>query len=376
MINNLTRRQWLRRSGATVAGLALAPHVASSAASLAQHTSEHDTANKLVRLSSNENPLGPSESARMAMIDAFDETCRYPFGGAGGDLAGLIAEKEGVTRDHIVIGCGSGEILCMAGVTYGVDGGEIVAADPAYLGLTSYAEIFGAYIHKVPVDADMAHDLDAMHRRITPHVKLVFICNPSNPTGTIISPSKLRDFATSSSRDAVIFIDEAYIELTDDMAANTMVDLVKQDLNVIISRTFSKIYGMAGQRIGYAITRPDIAKRIRKYRMGLPNVVGLRGAIASLKDTEFQAYSRARIAEGRQFIYNICDELGLNYTPSTTNFVFLNTGKPIQKFQAAMREEGVLVGRPFPPFMDWCRVSIGTKDEMAAFGTAIRTVMT
>lgn len=309
------------------------------------------------------------------MISAFDEACRYPYAGAGGDLAKLIAEKEGVTPDHIVIGCGSGEILRMAGVTYGLNGGEIVAADPAYLGLTRYAEMFGAYTHKVPLDEYMVHDLDAMYARISPHVKLVFVCNPNNPTGTAVDPAKLRDFATSASKEAVIFIDEAYIELMDDMAANTMTDLVKQDQNVIVSRTFSKIFGMAGQRIGYAITRPDIAKRIEAYRMGMPNVVGLRGAMASLMDTEFQAYSKKMIAEGRQYVYDLCDELGLKYTPSTTNFVFFQTGKPIQELQKAMKKENVLIGRPFPPYLDWCRISIGTEANMKAFGAAMRKVM-
>ena len=371
----LTRRQWLRRGSAAVAGLAIAPQALPPQL---QHTTffpSPDPVNGFVRLSANENPYGPSKAAREAMLGAFDEACRYPYAGAGGNLAAMIAEKEGVTPDHIVIGCGSGEILRMAGVTYGLNGGEIVAADPAYLGLTRYAETFGAYTHKVPLDEYMVHDLDAMYDRISPHVELVFVCNPNNPTGTFVAPEKLRDFATSASKKAVIFIDEAYIELMDDMAANTMTDLVKNDMNVIVSRTFSKIFGMAGQRIGYAITRPDIAKRIEKYRMGMPNVVGLRGAMASLTDTEFQAYSRMKIAEGRQYIYDLCDDLGLKYTPSTTNFVFFHTGKPIQELQKAMLKENVMIGRPFPPYLDWCRISIGTKENMEAFGAAFRKVM-
>lgn len=375
MKNKLSRRQWLLRGSAAAAGIALAPQAVSQAWPAPLLPPSRNKVNGYVRLSANENPYGPSKSAREAMIAAFDEACRYPYAGAGGDLAGMIAEKEGVTPEHIVIGCGSGEILRMAGVTYGMNGGEIVAADPAYLGLTRYAEAFGAYTHKVPLDENMVHDLDGMYERISPHVELVFVCNPNNPTGTYVDAAKMRDFVTSASKKAVIFVDEAYIELMDDMEANTMVDLVKQDMNVIVSRTFSKIYGMAGQRIGYAITRPDIAQRIETYRQAMPNVVGLRGAMASLMDTEFQSYSRARIAEGRQYVYDICDELGLKYTPSTTNFVFFHTGKPIQQIQKAMQDEGVLVGRPFPPFMDWCRISIGTEEDMQAFGTAIRKVM-
>lgn len=375
MKNTLTRRQWFRRSSAAAAGLALSPQVLASVTDLEALKQSPNLVNGYVRLSSNENPYGPSKPAREAMIAAFDEACRYPYAGSADELVELIAKKEGLTPDHVVIGCGSSEILSMAGVTYGMNGGEVVAADPAYLGLTRYAEKFGGYTHKVSLDENMVHDLDGMYDRISPHVELVFVCNPNNPTGTSLPADKLRDFAVSASKKAVIFIDEAYIELMDDMAANTMVDLVKQGENVIVSRTFSKIFGMAGQRIGYALTRPDIAKRIQQYRMGTPNVIGIRGAIASLQDASFQAHSRKMIAEGRQVVYDTCDQLGMKYTPSSTNFVFFHTGRPIREFSDAMKAEGVLVARPFPPFMDWCRISIGTREDMQAFAAAAKMVM-
>jgi histidinol-phosphate aminotransferase len=185
----------------------------------------------------------------------------------------------------------------------------------------------------------------------------------------------LRDFIASASDKAVIFVDEAYIELTDDPAANTMVDLVQKGENVIVSRTMSKIHGMAGLRIGYALARPDIAERVRNYGMAGPNVIGLRGAIASLQDEAFQAMSREKMAAGRQLIYGLCDEMGMRYADAQTNFVFFHTGKPIQEFQKAMYDKGILIGRPFPPFLDWARVSIGLEEDMQQFAVAMREVM-
>ncbi|MEZ4701228.1 MAG: histidinol-phosphate transaminase [Rhodothermales bacterium] len=367
----LSRRQWFRRAGGTAMALAVAPQV-----SLSREASPTRALRDAgpVRLSSNENPFGPSPSAREAMSAAFDEACRYPYAGATEDLIACIAEREGVTPDHILIGCGSSEILATTGMTYGLNGGELVAADPTYQGMLTYAESVGAYVHRVPLDADLVHDLPAMEQRVTPATRLVFVCNPNNPTATIAPTSALRDFCDTVSRRAVVFVDEAYIDLLDDPAAHTLVDLVHQDHNVIVGRTFSKIHGLAGMRIGYAIARPDIIKRIGAHRMGSPNVLGLRAAIASLEDTTFQTYSRERIAEGRAFVTGVLDELGYRYAASHANFVFYHTGIPIQQYQKMMRDRGVLVARPFPPYLDWCRVSIGTMDELAVFADAARDI--
>jgi len=239
--------------------------------------------------------------------------------------------------------------------------------------MLTYAEGVGAYVHRVPLTDDLVHDFVAMERRVTPATRLVFVCNPNNPTATIAPPAAVRDFCETVSSRAVVFVDEAYIDLLDDPAAHTMIDLVHQGRDVIVARTFSKIHGLAGMRIGYAIARPDIIARIAAYRMGSPNVLGVRAAIASLQDTAFQAYSRARIAEGRSFVNAVLDEVGYRYTTSHANFVFFHTGVPIQQFQKTMSDLGVLVARPFPPLLDWCRVSIGTTEELQVFATALRS---
>ena len=369
----LSRRSWLQRAGVASTGLFLgAPAARAATPAVARPPLIRRTADGLVRLSSNENPYGPAPSARAAMSAAYDEACRYPYAGASDDLVRLIAEREGVTPDHVLLACGSSEILTMAAMAYGLGHGEIVAADPTYQKLLTYAENLGAHAHRVPLDDGMVHDLDAMERRVTQATRLVFVCNPNNPTGTIVDPDRLRDFCASVAPRAVVFMDEAYIELLDEPERHTMVDLVRRGENVIVSRTFSKIFGMAGLRLGYAIARPDIVERLAQYGMGGPNVLALRGAIASLHDEAFQAESRQRTAEGRAFLYRLFDEVGYAYTPASGNFVFFHTGVPILEFQQALRERGVLVARPFPPYLDWCRVSVGTPDEMAAFADALR----
>jgi histidinol-phosphate aminotransferase len=308
------------------------------------------------------------------MTAAYDEACRYPFA-VESELVQQIAEREQVSPDHVIIGAGSTEVLCMAGAAYGLEGGEVVAADPTYLGLMRYAETVGGYVHRVPLDDTMTHDLELMDRRTTASVNLVFVCNPNNPTGTLVAGDRLRRFCEEVSRRAVVFVDEAYYELVEDAHRDSMVDLVRAGHNVIVARTFSKIYGMAGLRIGYGIARPDIIARLRPYSMGFPNILGLRAAMASLEDEAFLTMSRQKMAEARAFTYDLLDDLGRDYVPSQASFVFFHTGRPIESFQAAMAERGVLVGRPFPPFMDWCRVSMGTMDDMQDFATALRDVM-
>lgn len=368
----MSRRQWFRRSGAAAAGLALAPQLAGAATPL---SAPPRVANGPIRLSSNENPYGPSAAARKAMQAAFEESWKYPYAGAASDFIDLIAEREGVTPEHVILGGGSSEILHATGLAYGLHGGELLAAAPTYEGMPRYAGKVAAYTHRVPLNDALEHDLEAMEGRITQAVKLVFVCNPNNPTGTTVDAAALRDFVTTASRKAVIFVDEAYIELTDDPAANTMVDLVRKDHNVIVSRTMSKIYGMAGLRVGYALARPDLADRVKTYGMAGPNVVGLRGAIASLQDDAFREHSLSQMRKGRHLIYDLCKEKGRQHADSQTNFVFFHTGMPIRDFQEAMYDEGIMVGRAFPPYLDWARVSIGTDDNMAAFATAFRKVM-
>ncbi|HXF04607.1 MAG TPA: histidinol-phosphate transaminase [Blastocatellia bacterium] len=367
----MTRRQWLLSTGTAAAGLTLRPFLRDGVVKGSSPTVSGDGVVR-AKLDNNENPYGPSERARRAIVEALNEGCRYP-GPQWKELEEMIAKKEGVSPDHVLLGSGSSEILRMAAMAYGPQGGELLTAYPTYEGLENAARTVGGYVHRVPLDKNMAHDLDEMDRRTTQAVRLVFVCNPNNPTGTIIPADRLRAFCREVSRRTVVFVDEAYYEYVEAPEYGSMIDLVREGHNVIVSRTFSKIHGLAGLRIGYAFARPDIVARLRQFRTTYSiNVLGVRAALASYQDVEFQAFSRRKNAEGREALYRLLETLGYRYVPSHTNFVFFHLKHELQPFRELMQKQGILVARLFPPYTDWCRVSIGTPEEMRAFAEALR----
>ena len=365
MRTRINRREWLLASA--VAPLALRPVLARAA--------RRGVRTAPIRLHSNENPYGPSQAAQAAMSAASGESNLYPSSRYH-ELTTLIAEREGLTPDHVVLGAGSHEVLRMTAMAYGLAGGEILTAFPTFEGMESYASSIGAHIHRVPVDDNLATDLTRIQERLTQAVKLVFVCNPNNPTGTITPDSALQPFVKNTSKHSVVFVDEAYYELVTDPEYRTMVPLVQAGRNVIVSRTFSKVYGLAGLRVGYAMARPDIAARLRQFRTDNSiNIIGLRAAIAAYQDPAFVTWSRDSIASERNKVAARLKELGHRSVPSHTNFLFFHLGRPIGGFQRAMASQGILVGRPFPPYLDWCRLSIGRPEEMAAFMDAFHLVM-
>jgi len=366
---SLTRRHWLLSTGAVAAGLALRP-IAARAASVTQARPALDENKVRARLNNNENPYGPSERARRAITEALAEGCRYP-GSQSKALEEMIAKAEKVPPDYVIVGSGSGEILRMTAMVYGLQGGELLTAHPTYEGLENGARAIGAYVHRVPLNDKFEHDLDAMDRRTTQAVRLVFVCNPNNPTGTIVPGDRLRAFCQEVSRRSVILVDEAYTDYVDDPRYSSMIDLVRDGYNVIVSRTFSKIHGLAGLRVGYGFARPDIVARLRQHRT-MMNILGLRAAMASYPDEEFKAFSRRKNSEARSYLYRVLEDLGYQYIPSHTNFVFFNLGKEVEPFREAMQKRGILVGRAFPPLTKWCRVSMGTMEEVKLFAAALR----
>lgn len=371
MPRSMTRRQWLYQTGAVTAGLTLGRMAARADSIMASPLPPADGEVR-ARLSSNENPYGPSERARRAILDAMSEGCRYP-GQQYRKLEELIAKKEGLTPEHVVISAGSGEILRMTAMAYGLQGGELMTAHPTYEGMEGAARTINAFVHRVPLNEKLEHDLDAMDRQLTQAIRLVFVCNPNNPTGTIVAGDRLRTFCKEASRRSVVLVDEAYYEYVEAPEYASMLDLVRQGHNVIVSRTFSKIHGLAGLRVGYGLARPDIAARLRPFRSSLSvNMLGVHAAIASYQDTEFQDFSRRKNAEARSYLCRVLDEMGLRCAPSHTNFVFFRLGRDVQPFREAMQKRGILLGRLFPPYTDWCRVSTGTMDELKIFAAALR----
>ena len=374
-MTDLSRRSWLKGAGlmsslAVIGGIA--PIHQLSAKEIKKFRPRPLTGN--IKLSSNENPYGPSEKVRQAMISNFDQACRYPFSYSG-ELIEKIAAKEGVSKDHIVLAGGSTEGLKVVGLTYGMNGGEIIAAQPTFLALMTYAAQWGGSVNWVPVDKNMMHDLDEMEKRISSKTKLIFLCNPNNPTSTLLPADRVLDFCNTVSDKVTIFSDEAYCDFIEDKNYPSMVSLVKKGKNIIVSKTFSKVYGLAGLRIGYMVAKPEIAAGLRKNIMAFTNVLAIEAAKNALDDQEFYDFSLNKTKEAKKIILEGLDDLNLEYAPSNTNFIFFKSGRNIEKLQQQMLAKGIMVGRPFPPFDDWCRISTGTLEEVIQFNDALKKVL-
>lgn len=386
---SVTRRQWLVQTGLVAGAAALRPGDlgaldvrADADAGYAQTLlrMERDVtalrrAAGPIRLHFNENPYGMSPKARAAINTGWAEHSQYdpPSYDA---LVASFAQFVGVEPANVLVTQGSGEVLSIAALAYARQGGDIVIPWPTFEGLPDYGELVGATIQRVALDGDLQHDLAAMDTRITNSARLVFVCNPNNPTGTLAKTAALKDFIRSVSRRAIVVVDEAYHDFVDDPGYESMISLVREGANVIVSRTASKVHGFAGTRIGWAVARPDIIERLAKFVTGAPNALGLNAAIAAVADTEYQSFVKGRNREGRTMLTSALTGMGRRVVPSQTNFVFFQAGMPTERVQATMKAKGFLIGRTFRPFLDWCRISIGTPEEMrgcvAALPEALR----
>lgn len=375
MTTALDRRQFLA-SGAALA--ALAPLGAAEAAQpLSGRGKEASGAAAAlptpVRLSANENPYGPGPAARAAIASATSEACRYD----SGDMQRLIdalAAKEKVDKDRIVLGCGSGELLHVLAFSY-CERGQLVCAWPTFGQMMAFAEKVGCEVRKVPLNAELRHDLPALTAATTANTSLIYVCNPNNPTGTVVEGASLREFCARMAAQTLVVVDEAYLDLVDEGATESMVDLVRDGANVVVLRTFSKIHGLAGLRIGYGVARADVAARLRRNQMAFPSIIGMRAAFASLGDSDFLTRTRAALIADRRRVSAACTELGLRYAAPQGNFVFVQVGMPVEEFRKRMRARQVEVGRAFEPLTDWCRITVGTTAETTACIAAMREAL-
>lgn len=369
----VSRRDWLRLSGLALAGMTLQNNLTAKGIMNDLPLGTPLAGNPMARLSSNENPYGPSEKVKKAIIDNMDVICRYPFSYQD-ELLQAIADWEGVSKNHIVLTAGSTEGLKITGLTVGWKGGEIISPDPTFNSLMVYAEQFGAKIHKIPATPTLDHDLTGMASKINSNTKLVFVCNPNNPTGTLIPENDLRSFCKQAAEKTTVFVDEAYFDFITTPDYPSMVELVKQGMNVIVSRTFSKVYGLAGLRMGYLVAQPDMAAKLINNRVAFVGTVGMVAAKEALADKEFYAFSLLKNKEAKEHIYATLDSLGLVYMPSHTNFVFFKPKKELNSFNKELEKRGVLAGRPFPPLLEWSRISTGTTQEMQQFRLAMQQI--
>lgn len=374
MTLRFSRRDWLRTAGLGALGWAIGGRPGLQGAEVEPPPPE----GRHINLAGNENAFGPSPAVVQAIFKAAAQSSRYPFREEY-VLKQMLAQREGVAVENIVLGNGCDEILALAAAALLAKGAELVAAQPTYFQITDYAEKLGATVRWVPFTRTMHHNLPAMAAAaVGGATRLVYVCNPDNPSGTMRPAAEIEAFCREVAPRAPVFLDEVYLELCDDFSGQTQVPLVRAGLPVIIGRSFSKMHGLAGHRIGYAVTTPALATALTRMQMSSVNYIGVAAARAAVLDREFPAWSRKKIAAGRERFAALLEELGLDYTPSHGNFIFHRTGMPMAQYQAQMKARGILVGWPHAPvagFDDWCRTSIGTDAEMTAHAAAMRAVL-
>lgn len=320
-------------------------------------------------LSRNENPYGPAPTAIRAMAEAASKGCYYADV-AHKRLGSMIAERFGVPADHVVLGAGSSEVLSAAALAY-MNKGKILCADLFWDTTVKYAEMKGAALKRIPLAPDMGVDLEAMAAAITPDVGLVHICNPNNPTGMVLDGDKLRAFIRKVGPKVTVLVDEAYMELTDKPEYSSVAELVKEGQNLIVTRTFSKIYGMAGLRVGYAICAPDTAALVAGYLMGFGvNEAGLAAAIASYNDTAFTSFSKGRIREAREIMLEAVHKAGLEALPSQANFLFVKV-PDADKLRDAMARQQIMIRGTYGKWSQWSRVSTGKIEDVKRYAAAL-----
>jgi histidinol-phosphate aminotransferase len=337
-----------------------------------------------IRISSNENPLGPGKAAIDAILGKFPEANRYPFNSTplDADLEILIAKQNSAKRENVTLGVGSQELLRNAVRVFMSPTKHLVEASPTYGNCSGQARQLGGPMTTAPVDAKtLKTDLAAL----LPLVKgagLVYLCNPNNPTATINSSQQISDFVAEvrkTSPTTAILIDEAYCDYVTDKSYATAIPLALTTPNLIVTRTFSKAYGMAGVRIGYAVGSAETIKKMARYRMPYNvNTFGVAAAIASLKDPQHIKEEAARKTGVRDFTTKALADLGFQSSDSQANFIFTDIGKTMSAaaFRDACAKHGVMVGRDFPPLeKQWARISIGTMEEMQKASDVFKQVL-
>lgn len=373
MNTGITRRRFAKILGTSAAYAALRPSLSMSAPALRPVMIASNGA-AVVRLSSNENPYGPSPMALKAMSDAFSLAWRYP------DeheqlLVEALAKMHGVASEQILLGNGSGEILKVAAAAFTTAGKNVVVGNPTFEAILAHARAANAEVVKTDLKTDYAHDLNKM-LAASNHGGLIYICNPNNPTASITPKFQVRTFLAKMPGQTIVLIDEAYHHYVESNDYESVIPLVKQYPNLIVARTFSKIYGMAGLRCGYCVARPELIQRMRTQRTwDSVNIMALVAASASLQDVQQVEQSRRGNSEVKKQVCSEMDRLGFKYIPSHANFLMIDLRREVRPVIAAMRRRRVEVGRVFPALPNFMRVTVGTRPQMETFVSTFRDVM-
>lgn len=375
-----SRRAWLKKAGLLTTGIGSltvgTTAFAHPAETLAHSEGAASIEEEYVRLFYNENPYGPPASALAKVMEVANRGNRYATFAKYdfNDLRAQIAKEEGVSEEHILLGHGSFQPIIWLAQHFMRDGGEMVVPSPTFDIVGMYARRLRAKVKAVEVDERMEMNLPEMEKAVGDQTTLVCVCHPNNPTGTLVNPGRLRDFCDTVSNQCPVLVDEAYIQYTDavdDWRQASMVDRVKAGKNVIISRTFSKIYGMAGLRIGYLIGPPELIKSLTdRFTLGfpgnMPNTLSVAAAIGALSDEYFLASSKRKNAEEKNTFYQQLEQFGLSHVPTHANFVYFKVPNfPV--FKKVMNENKILLAGGWPTQPNWARVTMGKPEELAVF---------
>jgi histidinol-phosphate aminotransferase len=356
----MQRRDLLKQTALTLAAFTLSRDLF---AAEAEKFVQLPDVEKIIKLSSNENPHGPSPMARKEMMNAVNSSNRYPWD-VTTKLREQIASLTGHTKEHITVGAGSSELLGVVSVWAALKKGNAVAPDPTFRLWMPAARKTGLDIKLVPLTDKKITDLQRMKEAMTGQTKLVYICNPNNPTGTVLPANELEAFIKDIAPKAIILLDEAYTEFSNEPS---MAHLVNDYPNLVIAKTFSKIYGMAGARVGYALSHPSTIKQLNELQPW-PNAgasaVALAGALAALQDKSFVEFCKKENAIAKSIFYKALDQQGIPYIPSQTSFVYFDTTKYSKDVKAILEARNIIGARTFEEGTKWLRLSVGTQDEM------------
>lgn len=362
------RRNWLRQISIVAAGLGISP--LKNFASADKKYFNYNPVGTSIRLSSNENPYGPSALARIAMAENINISNRYNWE-LTSELIAAIAKENNITVDNILMGAGSTEILDLTVRFAAIRNGSFIVADPAYNYWADAAQTLGLKKISVPLTADKRHNLPAMLKAIQPDTQMIYICNPNNPTGTICDRNELVAFIKQASKKVLVLVDEAYIDFTDQHSLN---DLVKDNKNLVVAKTFSKIYGLAGARVGYAIANPATIERLsqlQSWANGSISVASAAGALASLKDENFVRETKSSNEKVKIYTIGQLEHLNISCIPSHANFIYFSLANYKKDFFEQLKNNSVIGTKIYEEQGKWSRITVGTMLEMQKFISAL-----
>ena len=374
MRNFIHRRLWLKQSTLALAGLGLVPDLfAKDSKNLFSDKNKFYPTGTSILLNSNENAYGPGPAARKAMMETYLNSNRYPD-----DYITLLKKKIAshwnVGEENILLGSGSSEIIGLASLHVSKTKGHIITTEPSYKVWNNQATAYGLSFKRNPLPRKEKQDIQNLYGPVTPETRMIYICNPNNPTGTVLDVNDVAQFTTAAAKQTLVFIDEAYAEYAQQ---KTLAPLAIKDPNIIVAKTFSKVYGLAGARVGYAIAHPETIKTLSSYQPwpdSNVSMVSVNAALASLDDQQFVQDCIDKTNRAKQLCYDTLKQLRLDYIPSSTNFILFNIDKIVENFSQGMKNKNIQV-----QFRDhyngkWCRVTMGTIEEIQAFTNTLKEI--